>query len=64
VAPKLDPVIVTGVLTPPRFGDNPVTKGVVPIVIETLSKVAVANVFAASLLTASPMYTFWAMEMV
>lgn len=58
VAPKLEPVIVTEVLTDPRVGDRPVTKGVVPRVIDTLSKVPVASDAgsppAVSLLTANP----------
>src|SRR5712691_5318611 len=55
VAPKLEPVIVTDVPTPPRLGDKPVTKGVDPMVTDTLSKVAVARLEVVSLLAASPM---------
>ena len=43
VAPKLEPVTVTDVPTVPRVGDRPATKGVVPRVIDTLSKVPVAS---------------------
>jgi len=58
VAPKLEPVIVTDVPTVPRLGNRPVTKGVVPKLIETLSKVPVASDAgsppAVLLLTANP----------
>ena len=40
--PKFEPVIVTEVPVPPRPGDTPVTKGVVPIAVLKLSKVPVA----------------------
>ena len=65
VAPKLEPVIVTDVPTPPRVGDKPVTKGVDPMVTDTLSNVAVARTEGEVLpLTASPMYTFVAIVIV
>jgi hypothetical protein len=54
VVPKLEPVTVTMVPTPPRFGDTPVTNGVVPTVSVTLSNVAVVRVDVLSLLTTSP----------
>src|SRR5271157_1369513 len=41
--PKLEPVIVTCVPSGPNVGDSPETYGVVPIVSDTLSKVAVAK---------------------
>ena len=40
--PKFDPVTVTVDPSPPKAGETPVTKGVVPTVTFTLSKVAVA----------------------
>ena len=61
MAPKFEPVIVTEVPVPPRLGDTPVTKGVVPTVIDTLSNVAVARVVFWVLLTIRPMYAFWPM---
>src|ERR1700687_3471837 len=54
VAPKFDPVIVTTVPIPPKFGDTPVTKGEVPTLTATLSKVAVASAVVLLLLTAKP----------
>jgi hypothetical protein len=64
VVPKLDPVTVTDVPTDPTVGDRPVTKGVVPKVIDTLSKVAVASFVLSWLLTPRPMYAFCAMVIV
>jgi hypothetical protein len=64
VAPKFEPAIVTDVPVPPRFGDTPVTKGVVPTVTDMLSKVPVASADVLPLLTAKPTYTFWAMLIV
>jgi hypothetical protein len=43
VAPKFDPEIVTDEPIPPSTGETPVTNGLVPIVTDTLSKVAVAR---------------------
>src|SRR5690349_21043572 len=52
--PKLDPVMVTEVPTPPAIGETPVTYGVVPTTMRTLSNVAVSVVELDPLLTASP----------
>jgi hypothetical protein len=54
VLPKFEPVIVTAVPVPPKFGDTPVTKGVDPTVTETLSNVAVVTACTYWLDTASP----------
>ena len=54
VAPKLAPAIVTETPVPPEVGDTLLTIGIVPRVTATLSKVAVARVEFASLLTAKP----------
>ena len=52
--PKFEPVTVTDVPVPPKFGETPVTNGVVPTVTDTLSKVAVARVEPDVLLTIRP----------
>jgi hypothetical protein len=62
--PKLEPVIVTDVPTDPRVGDRPVTKGVVPRMIDTLSSVTVASFVLSWLVTPKPTYTFCAMVIV
>jgi hypothetical protein len=54
VAPKFEPVIVAVAPIPPKLGDTPVTKGVVPTVTDTLSNVAVTVAEVVPLLTASP----------
>src|SRR5216683_1410000 len=54
VVPKFEPVTVTAVPEPPKSGDTPVTKGVAPMVSETLSKVAVARAEGLPLDTANP----------
>ena len=56
--PKLEPAIVTDVPVPPKSGEMPVTKGVEPTVIDTLSKVPVAELVRLPLVTARPMRTF------
>jgi|SRR6266566_27420 len=57
-APKLEPATVTDVPVGPRIGDTPVTNGVVPIVTETLSNVAVPSMVVDPLLTPIPMLAF------
>ena len=59
VAPKFDPLIVTGVPIVPTIGYRLETEGVEPAVIETLSKEAVA--VDPLELVASPTYTVCAM---
>src|ERR1700730_3423249 len=60
VAPKFDPVTVTEAPIPPDVGEMPVIVGMgygVPVVTETLSKVAVASVLTLPglpLVTAKP----------
>ncbi len=54
VAPKPDPVIVTDVPSPPNSGDTPVTNGVVPMVTDTLSNVAVAKAEVLPFVAANP----------
>ena len=54
VPPKFDPVMVTDVPVPPKFGDTLVTKGVDPMITETLSNVAVDNDEVLPLVTANP----------
>src|ERR1700730_13850784 len=63
VVPKPEPEIVTELPTAPRAGDVPVTTGVVPIVSETLSNVAVSNVelYISPAHVTRPTYTFCAM---
>ena len=63
-APKFDPAIVTDVPNAPKAGDTPVTKGLAPIVTDTLSNVTVATFVMSSLHTAKPMYTFCAIVIV
>jgi hypothetical protein len=53
--PKFDPTTVTVVPTGPKSGETPVTKGVVPMLTDTLSKVAAAKVVVLPLLAAKPM---------
>ena len=55
VAPKWDPVTVTVAPILPNTGSSPVTNGVVPIVTDTLSKVAVAAEEVLPLITPRPM---------
>jgi len=55
LAPKLEPTTVTLIPVAPNPGDTPETTGLVPIVTEALSKVAVASIVLSWLQTTSPM---------
>ena len=54
VAPKFDPAIVTEAPSGPRLGEMPLMNGVVPTVIDALSKVAVVVEVVLPLPTAKP----------
>jgi hypothetical protein len=64
--PKFAPVITTWLPTEPVVADTLVITGagVVVVLTDTLSIVAVAKLVFESLLTPSPMYTFVVIEMV
>src|SRR6266700_2677528 len=62
--PKFVPAIVTEVPTIPVVGDTPVMTGVLPPVIDTLSKMAVPNAVVLPPTTAKPRYRFCAMLIV
>jgi len=69
VAPKFVPAIVTDVPTVPEVGDKLAIVGALPapVVIDTLSNVAVAKFDGSDVLplaTPRPMKTFWAIVMV